>query len=115
MGKDSGQSEVTAMHLSRFHVRSLMFLVWLSALLIVGTLDVVNELRNRTRLVVINQHVGADGSLSFSLLHHRHSSYYLGPIPIGPCPVAVFSGLGFMASIAVWAIWRKTYKPCRSA
>ena len=53
------------------------------------------------------------GSGSAALIFHWRMDHYLGPIPIGPCPVAVFSSLAFAASVVVWAVCRRGKKPNR--
>ncbi len=90
------------MRLPQVRVRTLMFVVWLSALMLVGAVDLHEEYRNRNRVEVINEHIGVDGSRSATLLFSHTKFYYLGPLPIGPCAVAVFSAVAFVASIVVW-------------
>jgi hypothetical protein len=99
--------EALAMPPFRFRVRTLMFSVWMSAILIVGTLDVLNEYRTRSKVVVVSERVATDGSRSATLLYSRRTHYYLGPLPIGPCPVAVFSAVTFIASTVVWILRRR--------
>ena len=90
------------MHLPRFRVRTLMFVVWLSALLVLGAVDVLSVQRIRNRVEVINEQINADGSSSATLLYNHRTHYFVGPIPIGPYPIAVVSGMAFAASIVVW-------------
>ncbi len=94
------------MHLRQFRVRTLMFVIWLLALLFVGALDVLKEQRSRNRVEVINEKTSADGSRSFTLIYTRRT-YYLGPVPIGPCPIAVLSGLAILTSIMVWGLCQR--------
>jgi len=68
----------------RFHVRTLMFVAWLAALLFAGAADVVQENRHRNRGEVAGEHVNADGSTSIFLVQQLRRTYFLGPIPIGP-------------------------------
>jgi hypothetical protein len=51
-----------------------------------------------------------DGSCSTTLLDGYHMDCHLGPLPIGPCPTAVFSGVAFVASVVVWALCRRRKK-----
>ena len=57
------------MHLPQFGVRTLMFVVWLSALVFVGTVDILKEYRNRNSVELIDEHIGVDGSRSSTLLY----------------------------------------------
>lgn len=81
------------MPLPRFLIRTLMLVVWLSALPMVGALDVLREVQNRSRAV------GFVDERGFAWVIRRSSYSYLGPIPLGPCPTAVFSGLAFAGTI----------------
>ena len=98
------------MHLPQFRVRTLMFVVWLSALALVGTVDLLEEYRKRNRVEVINEHIGVDGSRTATLLFSHSTFYYFGPLPIGPCPIAVLSGVAFVASIMVWTTAQRRKK-----
>ena len=113
LGVDTFLIEVSGMHLPRFRVRTLMFVVWLSALVFVGAVDVLEEYRIRNRLELIGFDVIVDDSRSVTLLHGHYKFYYLGPIPFGPCPTAVFSGVAFVASIAIWILYRRGKKQMR--
>lgn len=86
------------MPLPRFRIRTLMLVVWLSALVMVGALDVLKEVRNRSRAI------GFVDERGFVIFHGYSRYYYIGPIPLGPCPTAVFSGLAFAATIIVWRL-----------
>jgi hypothetical protein len=97
----------------RFRIRTLLFLIWMTALLMAGAIDVFNEYRNRNAVTVVNERVGPDGSITASLLFGRRVYYYLGPLPLGPCPVAVFSGATLVASTAVWLLRRRTFDRSR--
>jgi hypothetical protein len=71
----------------------------------VGAVDVLEELRNRNRVEVVHEHIGEDGTpSSFVLLYGHYKLYYLGPVPLGPYPMAVFSGVAFVASIMAWSL-----------
>lgn len=96
------------MQVARLSLRTSMFLVWLAALLCAGTADVLNEQRLRNQVEVINEVVNADGSQSATLLWGRHTSSYVGPVPLGPCPIASISGMAFVISVVGWAVirWR---------
>ena len=95
------------MKLPQFQVRTLMFVVWLSALLLAGVIDVVRELEERNRVEVLDQHIDADGSVTSQLIFNKRISYYVGPIPLGPWPVAVFSGVAFAVSVVIWGLARR--------
>jgi hypothetical protein len=90
------------MHLPRFRVRTLMFVVWLFALLAAGAVDVLKEQRNRSRVEVIDEQTNADGSSTATLIYNHRTYYFVGPIPLGPCPIALLSGMAFAASIVGW-------------
>ncbi len=87
------------MHLPRFRVRTLMSVIWLSALFMTGAVDVLEELRNRNRVEVV-----VDASGSSLVILSRYNFYYLGPVPLGPRPMAVLSGVAFVASIIAWRL-----------
>ena len=38
---------------------------------------------------------------------NKRISYYVGPIPLGPWPVAVFSGVAFAMSVVIWGLARR--------
>ena len=99
--------EIITMHLPKFRVRTLMLLVWLSALVSVAVLDDLHEMRLRNRVVISAQSADADGSRSAVLLYDHRTAYYFGPVPLGPCPTAVFSGLTFVASVAAFVFYRR--------
>jgi hypothetical protein len=102
------------MHLHQPRVRILMFVVWLSAFLLAGAVDVLEEQRVRDRVSIIHS-LHADGPCSTTLVCGRRTDCYLGPVPIGPCPVAVFSELAVVGSVAVWALClRRKRGPPRS-
>jgi hypothetical protein len=84
-----------------------MFAVWLSALAFVGVVDVLEEYRSFRRVEVIHERIGVDGSRSATLLYGYYKRYYVGPIPIGPCPRAVFSGVAFLGSVVIWILYRR--------
>lgn len=101
------------MHLPQFRIRTLLFMIWLSALLLAGTIDVVQEYRNRHTAVVLNERVDANGSRSATILYSYSRSYYLGSVPIGPCPTALFSGIAFVGSLVGWVRYRRGKKRAR--
>ncbi len=98
------------MKLPQFRVRTLMFLIWLSALLFAGVVDVLKELAIRNSVEVVDEHVDANGTTSFSLIYGRRTYHYIGPIPyigsipLGPWPVAVLSGVAFAGSVGCWTL-----------
>ena len=92
----------------RFRIRTLLFLIGMTALLMAGAIDVFNEYRDRNTVTVVNERVGPDGSTTASLLFGRRVYYYLGPVPLGPCPVALFCGATLVALAAVWLLRRRT-------
>ena len=93
------------MHLPRFRVRTLMLVIWLSALVMTGAVDVLEELRNRNRVEVV-----VDATGSSLVILSRYYFYYLGPVPLGPRPMAVFSGVAFVASIIAWRLSGRSKK-----
>jgi uncharacterized membrane protein len=94
----------------QFRLLTLMFVIWLSALLLAGVVDVLKELAIRNRVVVVDEHIDANGSTSASLIFGRRTYYFVGPIPLGPWPVALLSGVAFAASVAGWALCRRRKK-----
>jgi hypothetical protein len=98
------------MKLPQFRLRTLMFVIWLSALLLAGVVDVLRELAIRNSVEVVGEHIDANGSTSSTLIFERRTYYFVGPIPLvgsiplGPWPLALFSGVAFAASVAVWAL-----------
>src|SRR3954468_8007555 len=81
------------MRLPRFRLRTLMILVGLSALWMAGVADLLSYLRMRDHVEVVSQREES-GTLVLEL-QTESVSYYLGPIPLGPCPIAVVSGVVF--------------------
>jgi hypothetical protein len=95
------------MKVPQFRVGTLMFVIWLSALLIAGAVDIHRAWELWNHFEVIEKHFNADGSLASFLLVNTYRCHYLGPIPIGPCPIAVYGGIVFVASIVTWGLRRR--------
>ncbi len=104
------------MKLPQFRLRTLMFVIWLSALLLAGVVDVLRELAIRNSVEVMDERIDANGSTSHSLIFDRRTYYFVGPIPLvgqiplGRWPLALFSGVAFAASVAGWALCHRCKK-----
>jgi hypothetical protein len=98
------ESSEPGMRTPRITVRDLMFHVWLTALLAAGAADIIRERRARDHVQVINESTDLGGSTSMTLLWSQTTYYYVGPIPLGPCPVATLSGVAFVGSVVAWVL-----------
>ena len=92
------------MRLSSIRIRTLMPLVWLSALVCAGVTDIIRQNAASDRVEVIDEQVQTDGSSTAILLYQHRIYYYISPIPIGRYPIAVFSGVGLAASVVGWVV-----------
>jgi hypothetical protein len=98
--------------LPSFRIRTLMFMVWISALACVGVADVIRERAARNRVLIIDERVHPNGTLTMTILHSHSTFWYVGPLPVGPCPAAVLSGFAAVVSIIVFIARRN--RPVRS-
>jgi hypothetical protein len=86
----------------RLRVGSLMFLVWLAALVLVAAVDVHREYEARSRVEVLDEQIDANGTRTVTLSYNHRTSWYVGGVPLGPCPAAVFSLVAIVVSVLVW-------------
>src|SRR5262245_14923379 len=91
------------MRLPRFRLRTLMIVVGLSAIAMVGVADVLSYYRIRNHFEVVSERQHSDGSLSMTLLS-TESTYFLGAIPLGPCPGVVLTAVICGVSVVVWVV-----------
>jgi hypothetical protein len=96
--------------LPRLRLRSLLFLVWLFALLSLGAADRFHELRG-DHVQIVDERVNVGGPGSVTLLWQH--SYSFGGIPLGPSPTAVLCGVVFVVSLAAWVILNSRGRPLR--
>jgi hypothetical protein len=106
----------------QFRLRTLLALVALAALMVGGMLELIKYYNriNQPKSFPVRRR---DGSVADMILYKERSTWYIGPISIGPLPTAlttvIFVGVAFVLSVSVlslvlWAGLRYRRKITRS-
>jgi hypothetical protein len=92
------------MRISRFRIRTLMFLVWLGALVSLGAVDLYREQAGHW-VEFGDIRLGPDGDPRAAFVWQQ-TNYHVWGIPLGPSLTAIFCGILVIASVLVWTILR---------